>query len=162
MSADIDLWLLDHVFQPCVERLKAWTDCFGLARASLVAAVALQTAVLACDFSSTTDPLMITLAVGVTLLAYAGADGTRAMIARVERQSRPGVMNVRRVTLRMQRLAWLFVALGCSAILLPSPGLKPVCQTVANLCWLAVVYFVSCTPTPPRFRARTTSAFAFG
>ncbi len=147
---DVDTWLLERTFQPIADRLEPLLDCFGLARLSLAAAVVLQTAVLACDFSTFSDPLRITIAVGAAVLAYGGADAARAMIGRAARGARRGTMNVYRITLRPQRLAWLLVAPGAVAFLLPEGGLRSAFQIGAALGWVAVVYFASCTPAPPR------------
>jgi hypothetical protein len=152
LTTDVDTLLLDRVFQPVADRLEDWTTCFGLARVSLAAGVALQTAVLAFDIQTYSDPVILILAVGATLLAYLGADQTRALIARVERQSRPGVMNVRRVTLRWQRMAWLTVSACCAGSSFASMELGAVCGSLASLSWVAAVYFLSCSPKPPAAR----------
>lgn len=160
MSADIDTLLLDQVFQPVADQLNDWATCFGLARLSLAAAVALQTAVLAFDIQTCSDPAMLGVAVGATLLAYLGADQARALIARVERQSRPGVMNLRRVTLRWQRMAWVTVATCCAGSSLSSMELGAVCGGLASLSWVAAVYFLSCSPKPPAARSFQRCALA--
>ena len=152
MTTDVDTLLLDRVFQPVADGLNDWTTCFGLARVSLAAGIALQTAVLAFDIQTYSDPAILILAVGATLLAYFGADQARGLIARVERQSRPGVMNVRRITLRWQRMAWLTVAACCAGSSLASLDLGSVCAGLATLSWVAVVYFLSCSPKPPAAR----------
>ena len=160
MSDDIDTLLLDRVFQPVADRLNGWTTCFGLARLSLAAAVALQTAVLACDIASDCDPTLLGLATGATLLAYFGADQARGLIARVERQSRPGVMNLRRVTLRWQRMMWLAVAACCAGSSFASMQAGAVCGALASLSWVAAIYFLSCSPKPPAVQSFRQYAFA--
>lgn len=152
MSADIDAMLLDQVFQPAGDRLEGWTTCFGLARLCLGAAVALQTGVLALEIGAGRDPAMLGLTAGLTVLAYFGADHARALIARVERQSRPGAMNLRRVTLRWQRLTWLGAAACCTGSSLASLEGGAICAGLASLAWVASVYFLSCSPTPPASR----------
>ena len=162
MQADIDTLLLDRVFQPAADRLSIGTNCFGLARLALLAAVLLQTIVLAADLLIFADPVMRALAGGITLLAFAGADQARGMIARVERQTRTGVMNVRRITLRRQRMAWLAVSLGSGATALARLDGATICAGLASLSWLAVIYFVSCSPAPPRFSVHRRAARGIG
>lgn len=83
------------------------------------------------------------------------------LIKRVERQSRSGGMNLRRITLRGQRLAWLGVCAFCTATLSPHADIRAVFAIVACIAWVAVVYFVSCTPMPPAQRQSFRMSAAF-
>jgi hypothetical protein len=150
MSVDPDFLLLDRVFQPAVDRMAAWATPFDLARLSLVAVIVLHTVVLAWALALLGDPLLLALVTGGTLIGYRAASQLRGQIARAERQSRPGMMNVQRVLLRSFRLAWLALAAG-SATLVLSSALRPVdlCNFALGVCWLATVYLASCSPSPP-------------
>ena len=159
MRSDIDNLLLDRLFQPLTDRAAGWITCFGLARASLTAAVLLQFVVLVIDLSGFEDPLHRVLAVGVTVIALFGAQQTRTLIARAERQTRVGTMNVRRITMRWQRLAWLGVTMWAAATGL-SAGAAGLGVCGASLAWLGLIYFVSCTPAPPRWRRAPAAAYA--
>ncbi len=150
MHADIDTALLDRVFQPVADRAASAATCFDLARFALAAAVALQTIVLIDDLLTFGDPVARALAGGITLLAFVGADQGRRLIVRVERQARSGMMNVRRITLRSQRWAWLAICgwtVATTVIRLDATSLH---LGLASLAWVATIYFASCTPQPPR------------
>lgn len=154
MSVDLDLLVLDRVFQPIVDRAAAWATCFGLARIVLLAVIVLHTVVLAWDLSLLTDPLLLALVTGGTLLGYRGASQLRGQIARAERRCRPGVMNIQRVTLRPFRVIWLAV-MAASAALAVSSALRPVdlCSFGLSVAWFATTYLASCSPSPPHARS---------
>lgn len=153
MSVDPDLFLLDRVFQPIVDRAAAWATCFDLARAALVTVIVLHTAVLAWDLNLLHDPFLLALVMGGTLVAYRAAARFRGQIARAERRCRPGLMNVQRLTLRPFRLTWLAVA-ALSVALAASSDLRPVdlCCVAVSFTWLAAACFASCSPSLPRAR----------
>ena len=154
MSVDADLLLLDRVFQPLVDRAAAWATCFDLARVCLIAVIVLHTAVLAWDLNLLTDPLLLALIAGGTLIGYRAASQQLRQIARAERRCRPGMMNIQRVTLRPFRLTWLGVIVLSAAVALSSER-RPVdlCAFAVSISWLAAVYFASCTPSPPPARS---------
>jgi hypothetical protein len=153
VSVDPDFLLLDRVFQPAVDRMAAWATCFDLARLSLIAVIVLHTVVLAWDLALLSEPLLLALVTGGTLIGFRAASQLLGKIARAERQSRPGMMNIQRVLLRSFRLAWLGFAAASAALLLSS-ALRPVdlCNVALSVCWLATVYFASCSPSPPVVR----------
>lgn len=153
MSVDPDFLLLDRVFQPAVDRMAAWATCFDLARLCLITVIVLHTVVLAWDLALLSDPLLLALVTGGTLIGYRAASQLLGTIARAERQSRPGTMNVQRVLLRSFRLAWLGLAAASAALLLSS-ALHPVdlCNVALSVSWLATAYFASCSPSPPVVR----------
>ncbi len=152
MSIDVDGFLLDRVFQPAADRLAETASCFTMARLSLLGAVMLQTIVLCGDLVLFADPVMRMLAGGITVLAFFGADRGRVLIARAERASRSGTLNVRRITLRWQRMAWLAIGLWSVATSCTKPDAATLGLAVASLFWLATIYFVSCSPAPPTRR----------
>ncbi len=158
---DIDSLLLDRVFQPTADRLGADLSCFGLARLCLVSAAVMQFVVLAVDLQNDVDLVRRWLAVGITLLALVGAQQARHVIARAERQSQPGAMNVRRITMRWQRAAWLALMLWATAVALGQPTGANLAVCAASAAWLSCIYFLSCSPSPPMRRfSRTAHAFA--
>lgn len=65
----------------------------------------------------------------------------------------PGMMNIQRVLLRSFRLAWLGFAAASAALVLSS-ALRSVdlSNFALSVCWLATVYFASCSPSPPVVR----------
>ncbi len=149
MSADVDTLLLDRVFQPLADRGSSATTCFGLARLALATAVALQTMVLVDDLLLFADPFTRALAGAIAVLAFVGADQGRRMISRVERQSRSGLMNIRRITLRGQRWAWLAITGWTVATACMRQDTATAHVGLSSLAWLAAIYFASCTPKPP-------------
>jgi hypothetical protein len=146
---DVDTILLDHVFQPCADRLATWTTCFGLARAALILACESQTLTLFWDAVLDVSGVNLTLSGFIAVLTLVGAHRAWGLIKRVERQSRSGGMNVRRVTLRQQRMTWLGIAAVCSAMLCTHADIRVIFNIVACIAWVALIYFVSCTPPPP-------------
>lgn len=158
---DIDGVLLDRLFQPAADRLSERTSCFGLARLCLAAAVALQFVVLACDLEVEGDMVRRVMAVGITALALAGAQQGQVVIRHAERQARPGLMNVRRITMRWQRNAWLVISAWACTIAVGQVSAANVAVCAASLAWLSCIYFLSCSPSPPPARvARGVFAFA--
>ncbi|MBV9750215.1 MAG: hypothetical protein JO157_15520 [Acetobacteraceae bacterium] len=153
MSIDPDFLLLDRVFQPAVDRVAAWATPFDLARLVLIAVIVLHTVVLASDLAVLADPLLLALVTGGTLVAYRAASQMRRQIARAERQSRPGMMNMQRVLLRPFRMAWLGLAAASAALAFAS-AVCPVdlCDVALSVCWLVTAYLVSCSPSPPARR----------
>ncbi len=156
---DIDSVLLDRLFQPLADRLAAWISCFGLARLSLAVAVGLQCIVVMIDMRGAIEPVQRVAAVGISLLALFGAQQAWSLITRTERQARPGNLNLRRITLRWQRVAWIAVTVWSVAagVTAGEGGLG-----LAGACfaWLGIVYFVSCTPLPPPARVELRQMFA--
>ena len=155
MQADIDRFLLDKLFQPVAERAAPWGDCFGLARLALAGAVLLQAAVLALDLMIFAEPVARGLAGGIAALAFYAAGQTRTLIAKTARQSRPGLPNVRRISLRWQRTAWLATSVWSGAAAAVQGDAASICAGLTCLCWLAVLYLVSCSPMPLQDRAVT-------
>ena len=153
MSVDPDTLLLDRVFQPAVDRAAGWASCFDLARISLIAVLVLQTIVFAWHLAQRDDPLTLALITGGTLVGYWAASQMRRQVARAERQSRPGMMNIHRVLLRPFRLLWLGIGAVTIAVLVAS-SLSPADLGDAGLtaAWITTVYFCSCAPSPPRVR----------
>ena len=153
MSVDPDTLLLDRVFQPAADRAAEWATCFDLARASLLAVLMLQTGVFAWNLACLSDPLMLMLITGGTLIGYNAASQMLRQVARAERQSRPGMMNRNRVLLRPFRLLWLGLATASTALLATS-ALRPVdlCNVALTIAWVTTVYFCSCAASPPRVR----------
>ncbi len=152
MAIDIDAVLLDRVFQPCANRFAGVSTCFGLSRVALVLACESQALTLFWDATGDRSGFNLALCLAVaTLTLYGGYQGWQ-LIKRVERQSRSGGMNVRRITLRGQRLAWIGVCALCVATLSPHADVRAVFAIVACAAWVAVIYFVSCTPSPPAQR----------
>lgn len=161
MSVDVDNLLLDRVFQPAADRAAQWASCFALSRASLALALLLQLAVLALDLSVEGDPLRRYMALGITALALVGGQQAMTGITRAERQARPGAMNVRRITMRWQRLAWLAIALWAATVAAGSRTGANAGVCAACLAWLSCIYFLSCTASPPRVRiSRRAYAYA--
>ena len=118
--------------------------------------------VLAWNSSVANSPFGIALAIGAALVTYSGAQQMRSQITLAERQSRPGLMNVRRVTMRLFRAAFLSVMFGSGLlVLLPGADMACVCVFAGNLLWLATGYFISCSSAAPTqsFRRRSP-AFA--
>jgi hypothetical protein len=154
VPADADLILLDRVFQPVADRAAGWATCFDLARAALVAVIALHTAVLAWDFVLLTDPALLALVAGGTVFGIREATRLWRQVAGAERRSRPGLMNVQRVTLRQFRVLWLAIVAAAAALGLYA-GLRAVdlCNVALCAAWLAAAYFASCSPAPPPARA---------
>ncbi len=149
MSVDPDFLLLDRVFQPAADRMAAWATPFDLARLSLITVIVLHTVVLAWDLARLSDPLLLALVTGGTLIGYRAASQLRRQIARAERRSRPGMMNAQRVLLRSFRLAWLGLAPACAVLEISSAHRSvDLCNAALSACWLATVYFASCSPSP--------------
>jgi len=160
LALDIDSVLIDRLFQPASDRMAAQTSCFGLARLSLLGAVLLQFVVLANDLQADGDALRRLLAGGITILALVGADRGRYVIARAERQAQPGTMNIRRITMRWQRVAWLVITVWAASVALGQPNRANVAVCFASMAWLSCIYFTSCSPSPPVLR-RTSDTLVF-
>ncbi len=160
MKFDIDSVLIDRVFQPAADRLAAWASCFGLARVCLVGAALFQFVVLANDLQADDDGLRRALAGGITILALVGADQGRHVIKRAERQSRSGMMNIRRMTMRWQRVAWVVINVWAISMALGQPTGANVAVCLASMAWGSCIYFISCSPSPPVVR-RTSRVLAF-
>ena len=161
MTTDVDAILLDRVFQPCADRLAAFTTCFGLARGALVLACESQALTLFWDVFRDASGINLVLSGLIAALTLFGAQQAWGLIKRIERQSRLGGMNIRRITLRGQRMTWLGVSAGCSAILCKDPDLRAAFTILACVAWVALIYFVSCTPRPPAMRHSHRLAGAF-
>ena len=161
MTVDVDAILLDRVFQPCADRLAAWTSCFGLARGALVLACESQTLTLFWDAVRDASGVNLVLSGMIAVLTLFGAQQAWGLIKRAERQSRSGSMNIRRVTLRWQRMTWLGVSACCSATLSPHADIRAVFTILACAAWVALIYFVSCTPRPPALQRSDRLAGAF-
>ena len=162
MAVDPDWILLDRVFQPFVEACAGLTSCFGLARVALVIAVEAQGLTLFWDGVADPSVFGVTLCSAVAVLTIFAARQAWQLIRRAEKQTRSGMMNVRRISLRRQRLTWLGVCAACMALLVPQGDLRSGFALIGCAGWIALIYFVSCTPLPParqRFR-RMAPAFA--
>lgn len=152
VALDVDTLLLDRVFQPVVNECADLLSSFALARASLVLALLLDTAALAWTLGNAV-PLISALLAGATLATFVGAQQLRTEIDRAERQSRPGLMNVRRVTMRLLRCSFLFTGgLGAVVALQPDATVACACVCIGNLFWLATSHFLSCSAAPPSYR----------
>ncbi len=161
MTVDIDAVLLDRVFQPCSDSVAGWTTCFGLARGALVVACEAQALTLFWDAVRDESGVNVMMSGIVAVLTLFGARQAWGLIKRIERQSRSGGMNARRVTLRQQRMTWLGVSTCCSAILCTHADIRAAFTILACIAWVAVIYFVSCTPRPPALRHSNRLAGAF-
>ena len=161
MGIDVDAVLLDRVFQPCANSCAAVATCFGLARTSMVIACESQALTLFWDAARDASGFNLMMCVTVAALTLYGGYQAWQLIRRIERQSRSGGMNVRRITLRGQRMSWLGVCALCTATLSPHADIRSVFAIVACIAWVAVVYFVSCTPMPPAQRQSFRMSAAF-
>ncbi len=161
MAIDVDTFLLDRVFQPCADRLASVASCFGLARTALVLACEAQALTLFWDASLNLTPFNLAMCGSVALLACYGGYRAWQLIQRIERQSRSGAMNVRRITLRGQRMTWLGACALCSAMLSPHADIRAAFAILGCIAWVAVVYFLSCTPMPPAERRSFRMSAAF-
>ena len=155
MAFDIDALLLDRVFQPCVNATADRLSCFALARIALAVAVEAQMLTLFWDAVEGGSAFSVGFSAFALVLTLFGAQQAWRVIMRAERQSRSGTMNVRRITLRGQRMTWLAVCAGCVALLIPHGDIRAVFQILSCGAWLALIYFVSCTPLPPARRRAT-------
>jgi hypothetical protein len=138
MRLDVDSLLLDRLFQPVADRAAGRVTCFGLARTFLLAAVLLQVIVTMIDLRVATA--------SACLLGLAGAQQAWCLITRTERQAQPGGRNLRRITLRWQRLAWLAVTPWSVAAGISVRGGFELGLCGTSVAWLGLIYFVSCTP----------------
>jgi hypothetical protein len=161
VTTDVDAVLLDRVFQPCADHLAEWTTCFGLARGALVVACESQALTLFWDAFLDGSAINLVLSGMIAMLTLFGAQQAWGLIKRVERQARSGGMNVRRITLRRQRMIWLGVSAFCTATLSPHADIRAVSAILACMGWVALIYFVSCTPRPPAMRRSHRLAGAF-
>lgn len=152
MTFDIDALLLDRVFQPCVNVAADRLSCFALARIALAIAVEAQTLTLFWDAIEHASVFSLGFSAFAVVLTLFGAQQAWRLITRAERQSRSGTMNVRRITFRGQRVTWLLVCAGCIALLMPHGDVRAVFQILSCAAWVALIYFVSCTPLPPARR----------
>lgn len=158
MRIDLDTWLLDRVFQPLVDHAADWASNFHLARGALVSGIVLSTVALAWTLTVAIAPVVSVLAIGATLATYVGAQQLRTQITRAERQSRPGLMNIRRVTMRFLRSSLLSATFGSLVlVLLPGADLGCVWVLAGCICWLATSHFISCSPSPPTRTVRRAS-----
>ena len=162
MAVDIDTVLLDRVFQPCVNVAAGMMSCFALARAALAVAVEAQTLVLFWDAIDKASAFSMAFSAFAAVLTLVGAQQAWKTIARAERQARSGTMNTRRMTLRGQRMTWLFVCLGCAAVLIPNGDIRAAFQILGCVAWIALVYFISCEAVPPARRRETSFSLATG
>lgn len=164
MARDFDFYLLDHVFQPFADSLAGTLSCFSLARISLFAAVIMQTVVLAWNVNVLDPSGALVIGLG-TLAEYVAAQSVRTQIGRMERQNRPGTMNVARITYRPFRILWVMFAVVTMAMGLHSQfRMADLCNIVVGLLWILTVYFMCCIASPPRQRAARSfsGAMAFG
>ncbi len=161
MTIDVDAVLIDRVFQPCADHFAAWTSCFGLARGALVIACESQALTLFWDAVRDVSGVNLVLSGLIAVLTLFGAQQAWRLINRAERQSRSGGMNVRRITLRQQRMTWLGVSAACTATLCPHGDIRAAFTVLACIAWVALIYFVSCTPRPPAMRRSSRLAGAF-
>ncbi len=161
MTVDVDAFLLDRVFQPCADQLAGYTTCFGLARGALVLACESQALTLFWDAVRDVSGANLVMSGLVAVLTLFGAQQAWGLIKGIERQSRSGGMNIRRVTLRAQRMTWLGVSTCCGALLFTHPDIRAAFTILACAAWVALIYFVSCTPRPPAMRHSTRLAGAF-
>ncbi len=152
--ADMDGLLIDRLFQPVADRVAGCLSCFDLARLSLNGAVGLEAALLAYDLAHITASAQRTLVVLGTLMAFGAAQAVRSQIARAERTSRPGMMNINRVVLRPFRLLWIGLGLVGLASLAVSCGPAALLNAAATFGWLGAVYLMCCVPAPPPARVR--------
>lgn len=152
MSFDFDAVLLDRVFQPWADRLAGWTTCFGIARGALVLACESQGLTLYWDAIRDVSAVNIVVSGMIALLMLFGAWQAWRLITRAERQSRSATMNIRRITLRWQRMMWLGISTCCIATLSPHADIRSAFAILACFAWVALIYFVSCTANPPAFR----------
>lgn len=161
MTIDLDAILLDHVYQPCADRLAEWTSCFGLARGAMVLACEAQALTLFWDAVRDVSPVNLLFCTLIAALMLFGAKQAWSLIRRAERQSRSGAMNVRRITLRWQRMAWLGVSVCCTAAVGLNFDIRAAFTVLSCMSWVSLIYFVSCTPRPPAMRRFSRLAGAF-
>ena len=152
MAIDLDTVLLDRLFQPAADSVSDRVSCFVLSRVALAGVVALQTVVLARQMGGGPDAALGLVTVA-SLIQFWAVGQVLGQIRRGERQARPGLMNVARITLRPFRMIWLLVAAG-SACLLSGlhGGVASFCPAAANVLWVAAVYLMSCVARTPSAR----------
>ena len=148
VAIDLDATLLDRVFQPLCDAFALWASPFGMARGALVLAVESQALPLFWNVLKDRSVFSATLSSMAAVLTLIGAQQAWRLIAKAERESRGNTMNVRRITLRRQRMTWLAVCTGCSALLLQDPDIRAAFSILSCLAWVALIYLVSCTPRP--------------
>ncbi len=153
MAIDLDTVLLDRVFQPVADSVCDRASCFDLSRAALVGVVALQAAALARQAVVDPSASALGLVVVASFVQFWAVGRVLRQVRRAERQLRPGMMNVARVTLRPFRMVWLLVA-AASACLLTGlhEGMASLCPVAANVLWVAAVYLMSCVARAPSAR----------
>lgn len=154
MAIDLDTVLLDRVFQPLADSVCDRANCYDLARAVLAGVVALQTVVLTRQASVGPDAAALGLVAVASLVQYWAVGRVLRQIRGAERRTRPGMMNVARVTLRPFRMIWLLVAAGSACLLTGlHGGAASLCPVAANILWVAAVYLMSCVASVPSARA---------
>ena len=153
MAIDVDTMLLDRVFQPAADGACAWASCFDLARSALAGVALLQTVVLAHGMSLGPDTAGLGLMATASVIQYWAVGLVLRQIRRAERQTRSGMMNLVRITLRPFRIVWLLVA-ASSACLLTGlhGGTVSLCPAGANVLWVVAVYLMSCVASSPSVR----------
>jgi peptidoglycan biosynthesis protein MviN/MurJ (putative lipid II flippase) len=162
MARDVDSFLLDNVFQPAADAVSDWLDCFDLARVSLISALGVQTALLAWCLSRMPDPVQLAMVAAGTMAEYVAAQMLLGQIRRLRRQTRPGMMNIARITYRPLRLVWVaFAAAGTLFWLSSEFRIIDFLNLGVGFLWVLTVYFMCCAARPPRQRIRIGSrAFA--
>ena len=155
MSVDVDTVLLDRVFQRATDAICEWVSCFDLARSALGGVILVQSVILLCDLGAGLPAPRLAIVVVATLIQFGAAGAVRRQIGRVERQARPGLMNVARITLRPFRMVWLLVAAGSACLLSGmNPGPFWAWSAAVNLLWVCTAYFMSCAAKTPSARVR--------
>ncbi len=144
MLHKLDDLLLETLFRPFLGRAECLVSGATLARASLVGALTLQTAVLAWDLRVMSDPLALCLPGGVLLAEFIVAGLVQAEIDLAEAAMARGAASPARsrlVAFRLMMLPMLGVAvcvwLG-SAFRLPDH-----CSLAAVVLWFATLFLVS-------------------
>ncbi len=153
MTIDVDAVLLDRVFQPVADALGDRCSCFDLARGALSGVVVLQTVVLARQMGLGPGDAALGLVAVASVVQYWAVSLVLRQIRRAERRTRPGMMNVGRITLRPFRVVWLLVAAGSACLLSGMHGgAMSLCPAAANAFWVAAVYLMSCVARSPSAR----------
>ena len=153
MAIDLDTVLLDRLFQPVADSVSDHISCFGLSRIALAGVVALQAVVLERQLGAGPDAAGSGLMVVASLVQFWAVRQVLGQIGRAERLTRPGMMNVARVTLRPFRMVWLLVAAGSACLLTGlHGGVSSFCPVAANVLWVVAVYLMSCVARAPSAR----------
>lgn len=153
MAIDLDTVLLDRVFQPVADSVCDRASCFDLSRAALAGVVVLQAVVLVRQAAVDPGAAALGLVVVASLVQFWAVGRVLRQIRSAERQLRPGMMNVARVTLRPFRMVWLLVAAGSACLLTGMhEGAASLCPVAANVLWVVAVYLMSCVASVPSAR----------